>query len=61
MKMITISVDSNPDFDDCFEAAVDAYVKDHPDAAGWDLSPRWEDDNNRESILLTVPIFDVTP
>ena len=50
----TITVIPNPDSDDCMQAAVNAYVADHPETAGWDLHPRWEDDE-RDAILLDVP------
>ena len=41
------------DHDDCLAAAVAEYSSEH-DLEGWDLSARWEDDN-RDTILLTVP------
>lgn len=55
----TITVPADPDEDDCLSAAADAYVAEHPEAEGWDLRPRWEDEDERETVLLTVPIADV--
>ena len=45
------------DFDDCLTAAADEYAAKH-DLAGWDLAPRWAD-NQRDEIILTVPDFAV--
>ena len=56
MKTIkTITVAADPDQDDCLMAAVDAYVAEHPEAEGWDLQPRWADDD-RDTVTLTVPV-----
>ena len=52
----TITVPANPDLDDCLQGAVDAYVAEHPEARGWDLSPRWADET-RETIELDVPVL----
>lgn len=41
------------DHDDCLEAAAEDYAAEH-DLEGWDLSPRWADDQ-RDEILLSVP------
>lgn len=46
------------DHDDCLSAAAESYIESHPDLAGWELSPRWEDDN-REAILLDLPEWHV--
>lgn len=54
IEMRTITVPANADLDDCLAGAVSDYVAAHPDAAGWDLSPRWADEA-RESVELTVP------
>ena len=54
-KMIDITVPADSDADDCLTTAVDAYVEHHPELRGWDLSPRWTDENDRETITLTVP------
>jgi len=56
MTKTTITVPANPDSDDCLTDAVDAYVAEYPEVAGWDLCPRWTDDD-RETIELTVPEF----
>jgi hypothetical protein len=55
--MREITVPANPDLDDCLTGAAEAYVADHPEARGWDLSPRWTDDE-RETVTLTVPVLD---
>lgn len=48
-------VPANPDLDDCLTGAADAYVAEHPELKGWDLSPRWTDET-RETVTLTVPV-----
>lgn len=50
---ITINASKYADHDDCLSAAADDYADEHG-LEGWDLEPRWGDDN-RETILLTVP------
>jgi len=55
-KTTEITVTADADQDDCLTAAADAYVADHPEAAGWDLLPRWADENDREVVVLTVPV-----
>lgn len=55
-KSTTILVTANADADDCLTDAVDSFVADHPDLAGWDLSPRWADES-REQVALTVPAW----
>jgi hypothetical protein len=54
--MTTISIPSSQyeDFDDCLSAAQADYVADHPELEGWELNPRWSDDQ-RDEILLDVP------
>lgn len=57
-KHITIEVDAAPyeDHDDCLQAAADDYVSDHPEAQGYDMNPRWADEEtDRSTILLDVP------
>lgn len=56
-KKATITVSANPDLDDCLQGAVDEYVAEHPEAAGWDLDPRWGDED-RETVELTVPVVE---
>jgi len=53
-RTITVPAARYDDADDCLTAAADAYVDAHPDAAGYDLAPRWADDE-REHIALDVP------
>ncbi len=52
---ITVPAADYVDADDCLQAAADAYAATH-DLGGWDLSPRWTDEQ-RDSITLTVPAF----
>lgn len=52
-KEITISARKYEDHDDCLSAAAEDYAAEH-DLQGWDLSPRWAD-NQREAIVLSVP------
>lgn len=53
MKTIEIKAAQYADSDDCLAAAERDYAEAH-DLEGWDLSPRWADDE-RETILLSVP------
>jgi hypothetical protein len=53
-KSIEIDVSANADADDCLADAAERYVADHPEVAGYDLAPRWTDDE-RETVTLTVP------
>lgn len=53
-REVTIDAARYADYDDCLAAAAAEYVEDHPNAAGYDLSPRWADDD-RDQIVLTVP------
>jgi hypothetical protein len=55
METLIITVLADETLDDCLQGAVDAYVAQHPDLAGWDLSPRWTDNDTRETVDLTVP------
>ena len=55
-----ITIRANADLDDCLQGAEAAYIADHPTLAGWDLCPRWADDNDREWVLLTVPVWAMT-
>jgi hypothetical protein len=50
-----IIVPADPDLDDCLPGAAEAYIEEHPDLVGWDLKPRWTDDDSRETVTLTVP------
>lgn len=55
---ITVPTRLYEDHDDCLTAAAEDYIAAHPEAAGYDLSPRWDggDDGEREAILLDVPV-----
>lgn len=55
-KSIEITVRADADLDDCLTGAAKAYIEEHPDLAGYDLSPRWADDD-REMVALTVPAW----
>lgn len=55
---ITVPAAQYADHDDCLAAAARDYVREHK-LSGWDLSPRWADDDNREEIILCVPTFSV--
>lgn len=49
----TITIRANADADDCLAAAVEEFVDEHPEASGYDLSPRWKNED-REEVLLDV-------
>ena len=57
MAHMTISFQARQyeDFDDCLAAAAEDYAAKHPEAAGYDMRPRWADDDYRTVILLDVP------
>jgi hypothetical protein len=42
------------DHDDSLKACADAYVAEHPEARGYHMDARWEDED-RDVILLDVP------
>ena len=50
----TITIPANADADDCLAEAVERYLAAHPEAAGFDLDPRWADET-RETVALDVP------
>jgi hypothetical protein len=56
LTMTTISVPARQyeDHDDCLSAAQADYIEAHPELEGWELNPRWSDDQ-RDEILLDVP------
>lgn len=60
MQHATITVPADPDADDCLAAAEAAYLDEHPSLAGYDLDPQWGDDN-RETVVLTVPAWHLEP
>lgn len=53
---ITVPAAKYADHDDCLAAAAADYLADHPDLAGWDLSPSWVDEQ-RDEIALSVPAW----
>jgi hypothetical protein len=55
-KAAYITIDARPyeDHDDCLSAAATDMIARHPRLRGWDLAPRWADDD-REAITLTLP------
>lgn len=55
IRSVEINVPADPDQDDCLTAAAEGYIAEHPELQGWDLSPRWTDDRNRETVTLSVP------
>lgn len=52
---VEIVVVADPDMDDCLAGAASAYIADHPELDGYDLSPRWTDDDSRETVTLSLP------
>lgn len=54
-QKIRIPASQYEDHDDCLAAAAAEYVEEHPDAEGWDLNARWENDS-RDVILLDAPV-----
>ena len=57
-KSVEIFVAANDDADDCLADAAESYISAHPELDGYDLSPRWADDD-RESVVLLVPAWSV--
>ena len=60
-RSVTVTVTANPDEDDCLAAAEREYISEHPELRGYDLSPRWTDEDDRETVDLTVPAWVVEP
>jgi hypothetical protein len=54
-KTVTVDARKYQDEDDCLSAA-ERDAREHYGLAGWDLHPRWEDDQ-REHIVLTLPDY----
>lgn len=52
---IEVSAKRYVDYDDSLQAAADDYVSEHLETEGYDMNPRWSDDE-RETILLDVPV-----
>jgi hypothetical protein len=57
-KHIEITVSANADLDDCLAEAAAEYISEHPELRGYDLSPRWANED-REQVVLTVPAWAV--
>jgi len=57
-KSVTVTVAANADLDDCLAGAAAEYIEEHPELAGYDLEPRWADED-RETVALTVPSWAV--
>lgn len=57
MPIVTIPARRLAAHDDCLAAAVRLVERRLPDVAGWDLSPRWDDEGEREAVLVDVPDF----
>jgi hypothetical protein len=49
-----ITIRANPDLDDCLAGAAAEYLSEYPELAGYDLDPKWGDDD-RETVTLTLP------
>jgi len=56
-RSVHIVVPADSDQDDCLSAAAEAYIAEHPELEGYDLEPRWTDEDDRESVTLTVPAW----
>jgi len=54
-RFVEVVVRADADEDDCLVVAEAAYVADHPELHGYDLSPRWTDENDRETVTLVIP------
>lgn len=56
-KSIEIVVRADADQDDCLSAAAASYVEEHPELGGYDLAPRWQDEDDRTLVVLTIPAW----
>lgn len=56
-RFVEVVVAADADEDDCLVAAEAAYIGEHPELRGYDLSPRWTDDDDRETVTLVVPAW----
>lgn len=59
-KSIEIVVRADADQDDCLSAAAASYVEEHPELGGYDLAPRWQDEDDRTLVVLTIPAWAAT-
>ena len=57
-RTVSVPASRYEDEDDCLSAAAADYIAAHPSLAGWDLSPRWVDEQ-RDEIEMTVPAWAV--
>ncbi len=55
IRSVEVVVRANADADDCLSDAAESYIADHPELRGYDLAPRWTDEDDRETVTLTVP------
>lgn len=55
-RSIDIIVRANPDVDDCLTDAAETFAAEFRELRGYDLSPRWTDDN-RETVTLSIPAW----
>lgn len=51
----TDTIRANPDAEDCLAEAAARYVAQFPELNGYDLEPRWADENAREEVTVTIP------
>jgi hypothetical protein len=55
LRKLEVTVPADPNADDCLSAAAANYIVEHPGLRGYDLAPRWTDEDDRETITLSVP------
>lgn len=48
-RSVDITVRANPDADDCLADAASEYVAEYPELKGYDLSPRWTDEDTSDT------------
>ena len=53
---VEITVTANADAEDCLADAAATYIDENSELVGYDLAPRWTDDD-RETVTLTVPVW----
>jgi hypothetical protein len=58
VNKLIVRVPADENADNCLEAAAKEYIDSHQELGnGYDLQPRWDDEDDRETILLTVPEY----
>lgn len=59
--MTTIAIPSRilADHDDCLAAAVATVTAAIPGTDGWELSPRWDSDDDRRAVLVDIPDIEI--